>query len=39
MVRNFNMTEKIKCHKLTNIFSKLLRDEFSNILNMSTKEL
>ena len=31
MVRKFNMTEKIKCQKLTNIFSKTLRDVFANI--------
>ena len=31
MVRKFNMTEKIKCKKLTNIFSKHLPEVFENI--------
>ena len=31
MVRNFNVTEKVNVKKLTNIFSKTLRDKFANI--------
>ena len=33
MVRNLNVTEKIKCQKIDKYFLEILRDELKNIYN------